>query len=418
MQGVGIDRIIARIAPHAVGLRIGFHQCHAGLVPPRLAQIAQRFAVDREEAAGGAIFGGHIGDGCAVCQRQAVQPFAVEFHELADHALLAQHLDDLQHQVGGRGALNHRAGQLEADDFGDQHRHRLAQHRGLGLDPAHAPAQNGQAVDHRGMAVGAHQGIGIGHLVPMLIGIGPDGLRQIFQVHLMANAGARRHDAEIVERLLAPFQEGVAFHVPLIFAVHVHLKGARRAEFVDHHRMVDDQIDRVQRVDLLGIAAQSQNPVAHRRKVDHGWHPGEILHQHARRAIGDLARVAPAVRAPFGKGADVIHRHRLAILEAQHVFQHHFQRGGQTGEGPQSGGFGGGDRIIGNGLAACCQGLAGFRAVMSDGYGHSGLLAVTTGGGVCKGIAIFVCNCMPKIQSLCRGRGDRSHPGTQTLAIP
>jgi hypothetical protein len=118
------------------------------------------------------------------------------------------------------------AGQLEADDLGDQHRHGLAQHRGLGLDPADAPAKDGKAVDHGGVAVGAHQRVGIGDLRAVLVGIGPDGLRQVFQVHLMADAGAGRHDAEVVERLLAPFQERVAFHVPLVFAVHVHLEGA------------------------------------------------------------------------------------------------------------------------------------------------------------------------------------------------
>ena len=400
MQGVGINRVIACIPPHPVRACIGFDQRHAPVVAAGLAQIAQRFAVNREKAAGRPILGGHVGDGGPVGQRQAVQPLAVEFHELVHHALLAQHLHDLQHKVGGRGAFAHGSGQLEAHHLGDQHRHRLAQHRRFRFNPAHAPTQHGQAVYHRGVAVGAHQSIRVGHQLPMLIGIGPDGLRQIFQVDLMANAGARRHDAEIVERLLPPFQEGIAFHVPFVLAVHVHLKGAWRAEFVDHHRMVNHQIDRVQRVDLLGVAAQAQNAIAHRRQVNHGRNPGEILHQHAGRAIGDFARIAPAVRTPFGKGADVVDRNRLAILEPQHVFQHHLKSGGQAGKGPKPGGLCGGDRVVGNGLAACGQGLAGLRAVMSDGDGHSGLLAVATGGG-CKGIGDFVCNCMPKIQSLC-----------------
>jgi hypothetical protein len=39
---------------------------------------------------------------------------------------------------------------------------RLAEHRGLGLDAADAPAEHGQAVDHRGVAVGADQRVGIG----------------------------------------------------------------------------------------------------------------------------------------------------------------------------------------------------------------------------------------------------------------
>ena len=37
----------------------------------------------------------------------------------------------------------------------------------------------------------------------------------------MADAGAGRHDAEILERLLAPFQESVALAVALIFEIDV-----------------------------------------------------------------------------------------------------------------------------------------------------------------------------------------------------
>jgi hypothetical protein len=54
------------------------------------------------------------------------------------------------------------AGQLEADDFGDQHRNRLAEHRRFRLDAADAPAEHAEAVDHRGVAVGADAGVGIG----------------------------------------------------------------------------------------------------------------------------------------------------------------------------------------------------------------------------------------------------------------
>jgi hypothetical protein len=51
-----------------------------------------------------------------------LQAVAEELDELADHAVLAQHLGDGQHQVGGGGALGQLAGQLEADHLRDQHR--------------------------------------------------------------------------------------------------------------------------------------------------------------------------------------------------------------------------------------------------------------------------------------------------------
>ncbi len=41
---------------------------------------------------------------------------------------------------------------------------RLAEHGRLGLDAADAPAEHGEAVDHRGMRIGADQRVGIGDL--------------------------------------------------------------------------------------------------------------------------------------------------------------------------------------------------------------------------------------------------------------
>ena len=63
----------------------------------------------------------------------------------------------VEHQVGGGDAFAQLAGELEADHVGRQEIHRLAQHAGLGLDAAHAPADDADAVDHGGVAVGADQ---------------------------------------------------------------------------------------------------------------------------------------------------------------------------------------------------------------------------------------------------------------------
>ena len=154
-------------------------------------------------------------------RRQVVEARAVELDELADHALLAQHLGDGEHEIGGGDALVDPAGHLEADDFGDQHGDRLAEHRRFGLDAADAPAEHGEAVDHGGVAVGADQRIGIGDRSRRLSSFGPHRLRQIFEIDLVADAGAGRHDAEIVERLLAPAQELVALAVALVFELDV-----------------------------------------------------------------------------------------------------------------------------------------------------------------------------------------------------
>ena len=45
---------------------------------------------------------------------------------------------------------------------------------------------------------------------------------------------------------------------------------------------LDYEIDRHQRIDLVGIAAQRDHRIAHHRQIDYGGNAGEILHQHAR----------------------------------------------------------------------------------------------------------------------------------------
>ena len=205
MQRVCVDRCVIRIAPKPIFLSIGFDQCDPIFVAARVAQVAQGFTVNGEETAGRPIFGCHISNGRPVSQWQHVQTCTVEFDEFANNAKLAQHFHNLQHKVGAGGPFDHLAGQLKAHNFGDQHGYRLAQHRRLGLDPAHAPAQNGKAVDHGCMRVGPDERVRVGHFFAVLIFVRPNGLGQIFEVHLVANASARRHNPEVVKRALAPF---------------------------------------------------------------------------------------------------------------------------------------------------------------------------------------------------------------------
>ena len=125
---------------------------------------------------------------------------AEELDELADDAVLAQQLRDAQHQVGRRRALGQRAAELHADDLRHQHRDRLAEHRGLGLDAADAPAEHAEAVDHRGVRVGADQRVEVG-----LRQAGPalrplpchHDARQVLEIHLVHDAGAGRHDLKL-----------------------------------------------------------------------------------------------------------------------------------------------------------------------------------------------------------------------------
>ena len=323
-QRVGKDRVgAAGVAPHALRAGIGLDQRDAVFVAARQTQVVDRHLIDREDAAGRAVFGRHVADGSAVGQRHVAQPLAVELDELADHALGAEHLRHRQHQVGGGHAFPQPAGQPEADDVRDEHRDGLAEHGRLRLDAAHAPAQHAQPVDHRGVAVGAVAAVGVDIDIAG-IGRGPHHLRQVFQIDLVADAGAGRHDAEVAEGALAPAQELVALAITGEFHLDILAHGVGLARAVHHHRMVDDQIDRHQRVDLPRVAAERDDAVSHRGEIDHAGHAGKILHQDAagleRHFLGRTALGQPA-----GDALRILHRIAAAILEPQHIFQQHLQ---------------------------------------------------------------------------------------------
>jgi hypothetical protein len=184
------------------------------------------------------------------------------------------------------------------------------------------------------VAVGADQRVGIGDLdrlaVPLLLR-GPHGLGEIFQVDLVTDAGAGRNDGEIGESLLAPLQEAIALLVLLVFARHVLPERLRGPGIVDHHRMVDDKIDRHERVDLARVAAERRHRVAHRREVHHRRHAGEVLHQHASGAKGDLVFRLPLVVHPRRDRLDILLRDAPAVLVAQQVLEHDLERERQGG---------------------------------------------------------------------------------------
>ena len=198
----------------------------------------------------------------------------------------AEHLGERQHEVGGGGAGRQRAGHAHADHDRLRQEHRLAEHRGLGLDAADAPAQDAEPVDHRRVRVGADERVGERDAVARR-----DDLPEVLQVHLVADAGAGRHHAQPVERLLRPAQQ----RVPLAVAPVLELDVARRRPRAcgtgppapsgrsPGPRGSSGLID-------AGSPPARCGGAAHRGEVDHGGHAGEVLHQHAARHERDVAR--------------------------------------------------------------------------------------------------------------------------------
>jgi hypothetical protein len=153
---------------------------------------------------------------------------------------------------------------------------------------------------------------------------------QVLDVHLVHDAGARRHHLELAQRVLAPAQELEPLVVALELDLHVPGERVRAAVHVGHHRVVDDQFGRDERVDLGGVAAESLHGLAHRGQVDHGGHAGQVLQDDPGRGELDLGvRVpgrVPARQRGYLAGGDV-----GAILVAEQVLQQDLQAEREAG---------------------------------------------------------------------------------------
>ncbi len=301
---------------------VGFDELDLVFAASGEAEIGERLRVDGEEAHRRAVFGRHVGDRGAVGKREARKPRAVELDEFSDDAFLAQHLRDRQDEVRGRGAPGQAAMELKADHRRNQHRKRLAQHGGLGFNPADAPAENAEAVDHGGVRVGADERIREREALAVLR-FAEDDAREVFEIHLMADARVGRDDFEVAKTLLAPAEEGVALDIALHFEVGVEGESARRAEFVDLDRVVDHEFGREQRIDFLRVAAEIANGVAHRGEIDDGRNAREILEQDAGGHEGDFSfRSARGGRGvPGGQRANVVRVNEAVVFMAQKIFE-------------------------------------------------------------------------------------------------
>ncbi len=166
----------------------------------------------------------------------------------------------------------------------------------------------------------------------------------------MADAGAGRHHPEVVGRPAVPSAERRSVRGCAAISIStLTAEGFGSGIGIDHHRVVDDQVDRDLRVDQRRVAAGAGQRIAHGGQVDHRRHAGEILHQHPSRAKRDFV-VGAVFPEPAEHGQDIVAGDGLAILAAQQVLEQDLQRHRQTFD-PRLTSFGqGGQRKV---LVAC-----------------------------------------------------------------
>ena len=229
----------------------------------------------------------------------------MELHELAHDPVLAKDLGHGQDKVRGGRPGGQLAIQAEADDHRQRLVEGLPQEGGFGLDAAHAPAHHAEPVDHGRVGVGPDQRVGEGDQIAGLVGSGADHVCQELQVYLVDDAGSRRDDAEVAERLLRPAEEGVALAVALVLTLHIDQEGRLGPVLVHLHRVVDHQVGGNERVDAGRVAAHLGHGVAHGGQVDDARHAGEILEDDAGRHEWELVFTRVG-RVPGGEGPDVV----------------------------------------------------------------------------------------------------------------
>ena len=94
--------------------------------------------------------------------------------------------------------------------------------------------------------------------------------------------------------------------------------------------MIDHELRRSQRVDLVRITAEPHDGIAHCREIHDAGHAGKILENHPSGGEGNLVGRC-GLRIPGEHGLDIRARDVDSILETQQVLEQDFQRVGQAG---------------------------------------------------------------------------------------
>ncbi len=95
--------------------------------------------------------------------------------------------------------------------------------------------------------------------------------------------------------------------------------------------MVDDHVDRHERVDFGRVGAEAGQRAAHGSEVDQAGHSGEVLQDHARGFERQLV-AANVFGVPVGDAVDILLGDFKVVALTQRLFDHDFDREGQAGD--------------------------------------------------------------------------------------
>src|SRR6476660_35089 len=104
----------------------------------------------------------------------------------------------------------------------------------------------------------------------------------------MDDADSRRNKLESFKSLLTPLEKLVTLAIALELHVQIEFERARRTKEIDLHRVIDDKIDRHERLDDLRVASEPLHGTSHRREIDNQRNSGEVLQNNARNDEWDL----------------------------------------------------------------------------------------------------------------------------------
>jgi hypothetical protein len=88
----------------------------------------------------------------------------------------------------------------------------------------------------------------------------------------MNNTRAWWNDLKVIEGTGTPFEELKALSVPAKFELFVELSCVEGASGIDLNRMVNNQIDWAEWVDLLWITSETLHSIAHSSEIDNSGH--------------------------------------------------------------------------------------------------------------------------------------------------